>query len=103
MKSVYDPCFGWVRRYAADQEQVWVAHVEFHRMFGSLGYLGVVKNEHVLPVPSDFVAGLVINESSYQAKVESMDEPTLDVEDLEVSHDAVLGSSSDVPSVSSHS
>ncbi|KAL0705951.1 hypothetical protein Bca4012_072376 [Brassica carinata] len=100
VKSVYDPCFGWVRRYAADQEQVRVAHVEFHRMFGSLSYLGVVKNEHVLPVPSDFVAGLVINESSYQAKVESMDEPTLDVEDLEVSHDAVLGSYSDVPSFS---
>lgn len=32
-----------------------------------------------------------------------MDEPTLDVEDLEVSHDAVLRSSSDVPSVSSRS
>ncbi|KAF3587591.1 hypothetical protein F2Q69_00027969 [Brassica cretica] len=103
VKSVYDPCFGWVRRYAANQEQVRVAHVEFHRMFGSLSYLGVVKNEHVLPVPSDFVAGLVINESSYQAKVESMDEPTLDFEDLEVSHDAVLGSYSDVPSVSSNS
>ena len=103
VKSVYEPRFGWVRRYAADQEQVWVSHVEFHRMSGSLGYLGVVKNEHVFPVHSDFVAGLEIKESSYLVKVNSMDEPTLDVEDLEVSHDAVLRSSSDVPSVSSRS